>query len=256
MHKWAIFAFLVSVSWRPDARPVLHVATASNFAQPVKAIVATWPEKHNVEVRLSFGASGKFYAQIRHGAPFALFLSADQDKPARLVKDGLARPEHVITYSIGRLVLWSSDRNLIKASGPNWQNMTFDRIAIANPRTAPYGLAAMQYIERQSLQEITQDKLVTGENIAQAFAYVKSGNAQLGLIALSQWQQLSEDMKGSAWIVPEHYHASIRQDAVMLKSALENPYAVQFLNYLTSPEVAKIIQHYGYRTATEGQNAQ
>lgn len=256
MHKWAIFVFLATVSWQPDARPVLHVASASNFAQPIEAIVAAWPENHNVEVRLSFGSSGKIYAQIRHGAPFDLFLSADQEKPARLVKEGFAMPEHLMTYSIGRIVLWSSDDNLINASGPDWQNITFNRIAIANPRTAPYGLAAMQYIEKQSLQQITKGKLVTGENISQAFAYVKSGNAQLGLIALSQWQQLSEDAKGSGWIVPERYHAPIRQDAVMLKSAQENPYAVHFLKYLASPEAAQIIQGYGYRTVTEGQDAQ
>ncbi|BDX04745.1 molybdate-binding periplasmic protein ModA [Planctobacterium marinum] len=214
----------------------------------MKDIVAQWPKSQDVDVRLSFGASGKFFAQIKNGAPFDIFLSADSDKPARLVAEGYAKADQLFTYGIGQLVLWSADASLLGTTEPEWTSLTFSRLAMANPRTAPYGQAAQQYINSKQLARLLSGKIVTGENIAQTFAFVKSANAQLGFIALSQFMQLAIDQRGSHWFVPPHLHLPIQQDSVLLNRGLNNQAAIYFFAYLQSAEVASIIQSYGYQT--------
>lgn len=232
------------------AETTIKLAVASNFAAPVKAIVANYPHSTD-NIRVSLGSSGKFYAQIRQGAPFDIFLSADTDKPDKLVAEGFAIKSSRFTYGIGKLVLWSGNPRLLQTTPPDWQQLQFDKIAIANPRTAPYGLAAQQYLQQQYPEILTSRQRVTGENIAQAFAYVRSGNAQLGFVALSQVLTLAEQNKGSWWIIPETYYDPILQDAVLLTEAQHNAAALQFYQYLQSAEVAAMIRAFGYDT-TEG----
>ena len=193
-----------------------------------------------------FGSSGRFFAQISNGAPFDLFFSADQEKPQELIESGLAIDDSLFTYALGVLVLWSRYELLIQTSPAVLSSNQFNRLAIANARHAPYGVAAEEVLSNLNLLADLQSKLVRGENIAQTFQFVFTGNAELGFVAKSQVYQDNNLISGSAWQVTEDLHSPIRQDAVLLQRASTNDAALEFLSFVRSNRGRSIIESYGY----------
>ena len=230
----------------PAMAAEVNVAVAANFTAPMKQIVAEFEKETGHKAVLSFGASGKFYAQIKNGAPFQLLLSADDEKPIQLVKDGLGVADSRFTYAIGTLVLWSPKAGFVDAKGDVLSKGLYNKLAIANPKLAPYGVAAMEVLTKQGLLSAITPKFVQGENISQTFQFVSTGNAELGFIALSQVMKDGKITSGSAWIVPGKRHTPIRQDAVLLSNGKDNAAARALLGYLKSEKAKKIIRTYGY----------
>lgn len=239
----AVISILLAV---PAMAADLNVAVAANFTAPMKQIAAEFEKETGHKVVLSFGASGKFYSQIKNGAPFQLFLSADDEKPIQLVKDGLAVADSRFTYAIGTLVLWSAKPGFVDARGEVLSKGHFNKIAIANPKLAPYGTAAIELLTKKGLLATLTPKFVQGENISQTFQFVGTGNAELGFIALSQVMKDGKISGGSAWVVPGTLHSPIRQDAVLLATGKDNAAAKALLTYLKSEKAKKIIRSYGY----------
>jgi molybdate transport system permease protein len=203
----------------------VSVAVASNFATAMSDLAAPFERETGHRLLLSYGASGKLYAQIRNGAPFQVFLSADDEKPIQLEKDGAAVPGSRFTYAIGTLVLWSPQPGYVDDEGAVLASGRFRRLALANPRLAPYGEAAMEVLRQRRLAERLQPNFVMGENIAQTHQFVASGNAELAFLALSQVWRDGRLSGGSAWIVPQSLHAPIRQDALLLLPGRDQPAA-------------------------------
>jgi len=224
----------------------VQVAVAANFTAPMQKIAAQFGQDTGNKAVLSFGATGKFYAQIRNGAPFEVFLAADDTTPAKLEHEGLAMHGTRFTYAIGKLVLWSAREGYVDAHGDILRGGRFAHLAIANPKTAPYGAAAIGTLKQLDLVERLRPKLVEGENISQAQQFVSSGNAELGFVALSQVWKDGKLSSGSAWIVPSNLHSPIRQDAVILKKGEANPAARALETYLKSAKAKAIIRAYGY----------
>ena len=224
----------------------VQVAVAANFTAPMQRIAAEFEKDSGHKAALMSGATGKFYAQISHGAPFEVFLSADDETPARLEKDGLAVAGSRFTYATGRLVLWSPREGYVDDKGEVLKKGDFRHLAIANPRTAPYGAAALQVLGKLGLQPALTPRFVQGENIAQTHSFVVSGNAELGFVALAQVYKDGRLGAGSAWIVPAGLHAPIRQDAVLLMKGASNPAAAALLKYLKSDKARAIIRSFGY----------
>jgi molybdate transport system substrate-binding protein len=222
------------------------VAVASNFAIPMKRIAAEFEKVTGHRAKLAFGSSGKFYAQIRNGAPFEVFLSADDETPARLESEGLAVAGSRFTYATGTLVLWSPRADVVDAKGEVLRRAAFGKLAIANPKLAPYGAAAVETLSKLKLLAALEPKFVQGENISQTHQFVASGNAELGFVAFSQVAQDGRIVAGSAWIVPSELHAPIRQDAVLLDAGERNPAAAALLDYLKLPAVKSLIRSFGY----------
>lgn len=224
----------------------LTVAVAANFAPPMKVIAQDFERETGHKISLSFGATGQFYAQIKNGAPFAAFLAADDETPLKLEKEGFGVAGSRFTYATGRLVLWSKAPQLVDAKADVLRSGSFDRLAIANPKIAPYGAAAMQALERMGLAQALGPKLVQGENIAQAYQFVASGNATLGFVALSQVSLDGKIREGSAWIVPASLHDPIRQDAILLQAGRDLASAQSLLRYLQSDKARAVIRAFGY----------
>nr|WP_255775304.1 molybdate ABC transporter substrate-binding protein [Microbulbifer sediminum] len=222
-------------------------AVASNFAAPMKVIAAAFEESTGHRVRLAFGSSGKIFAQVSNGAPFDIFLSADQAKPHALLNAGLAEPGSAFTYAIGRLVLWSPVTGRVSDGPGALREGGYRKLALANPRLAPYGAAAVQVLGSLELVETTRSRWVQGENISQAFQFVATGNAELGFVALSQVMKEGRIARGSGWVVPSSMHRPIRQDAVLLEQGAENPAARALLAFLRSPRSAALIESHGYQ---------
>jgi molybdate transport system substrate-binding protein len=233
------------------AAPVLaaevSVAVASNFTAPVKAIADAFHKKTGDTVVASFGATGQFYAQIRNGAPFEVFLAADDATPKKLDNEKATVPGSRFTYAVGALALWSARDGYVDKDGKVLEEHKFQHLAVADPKTAPYGLAAMQTLDKLKLTDTVKAKIVTGQNISQTQQFVASGNAELGFVALSQVYKNGKLSGGSAWIVPESLHETIRQDAVILAKGEDNPVAKAFVEFLKGPEARKIIESYGYK---------
>ncbi len=226
----------------------LTIAVASNFAKPIKEISKLFEEKTGHKVKVAFGSSGKFYAQIQNGAPFHAFFSADQQKPKALEKSGLAVANSRFTYATGRLVLWSASDKLVDGEAMVLRQSRYKKLAIANPRLAPYGLAAKEVLSSLDLTGQTKAKLIYGENISQTFQFVSTGNADIGFVSYSQIINKGSVKNGSVWIVPETLHQPIRQDAVLLKTAKNNKAAEDFFTFVRSKAVVSIIESYGYST--------
>lgn len=222
------------------------VAVASNFAAPMQAIAQDFERASGHKVVLAFGATGQLYAQIRNGAPFAILLSADNATPAKLEREGLAVAGSRFTYATGRLVLWSKKPGFVDAQGEVLRSGRFERIAIANPKLAPYGAAAVEALSQLGLRERVAPKLVEGSNISQTYQFVSSGNAQLGLVAMSQVVENGQLREGSAWVVPADLHAPILQDAVLLQPGKNKPAATALLAYLQSDQAKAVIRAFGY----------
>lgn len=236
----------LALAWASAGAAQVQVAVASNFAAPMQRIAQAFAQATGHQAVLSVGSSGKFFAQIQNGAPFALLLSADQDVPQRLVAAGLALPETRWTYAVGHLVLWSPQPGLVDAQGQVLQRPLPGKLAWADPRLAPYGLAAQQVVARLGLTERLRPHAVQGENIAQTFQFVRSGNAALGFVALSQVLQDGQPLAGSLWRVPADLHAPIRQDAVLLRAGAGQPAAQALVAFLRGPQVRQIIEQHGY----------
>ena len=237
-----LLALAIASSWAGKAQ----VAVAANFAGSAKSLAAEFERASGHKLLLSTGSTGKFYAQIKSGAPFDVLLSADDETPARLEKEGLAAAGSRFSYAIGKLVLWSPRSGMVDASGAVLRSAAFKRLAIANPRLAPYGAAAREAMEKLGVWSALQDKLVLGENIAQTLQFVSSGNAELGFVALSQVQQGGKTPEGSYWLVPQADYDPIRQDAVLLARANANLAARQFLDFLRGPSARAVIRADGY----------
>lgn len=224
----------------------VQVAVAANFAAPAKLVAADFERETGHKAQLAFGATGKFYAQIRNGAPFEVLLAADDETPARLEKDGAAIAGTRFTYATGRLALWSARTGLVDDKGEVLKKGDFRHLAIANPKLAPYGAAAIEALSALKLLDSVQAKFVQGENIAQTHQFVASGNAELGFVALAQVMQDGRIAEGSAWIVPASLHKAIRQDAVLLAKGRGRPAAEAWLKYLRNEKAKAIIRSFGY----------
>lgn len=225
----------------------VSVAVASNFTQPMRAIARAFHQQTGYQTRLAFGSSGNFYAQIRNGAPFQMFLSADEEKPRKLEQAGLTVAGSRFTYAVGGLVLWSSHPNLVKNNDDILRSGHFNRLSIANPRLAPYGQAAVQVLRHLHLYQALRDKFVMGENIAQTYQFVMTGNADLGFVARSQVTRQGRLVSGSGWVVPAGLHKPIRQDAVLLPAGKHNPAALALMRFLKSARARAIMRTFGYR---------
>jgi len=223
------------------------VAVAANFAAPMQVLATDFEQATGHQVRLSFGGTGSLYAQIKNGAPFDVFLSADAQTPAQLVLEGVAVPDSRFTYAVGRLVLWSTTPDLVDGTVAILRSAAIERIAIADPTLAPYGAAAQQVIDRLGLTQALRPKLVQGKNISQAYQFVASGNAQLGFVALSQVFSNGKLKAGSGWLVPNDDHTPIEQAAVLLTAGKGNVAAHALLTYLQSDKARQVIESYGYQ---------
>ena len=228
-----------------------RIAVASNFTAPMKAIEQAFYTSHpQYKLTFSYASSGKLYAQILHGAPYALFFSADREKPSRLIEEGLAEPSTRFTYAVGILALWAGGKpvgndlsEILSANEPY-------RLAIANPKLAPFGEAAMQVLNGIEPSG-EKPKIIKGENVSQAYQFVYSGNAPLGFVALSQ---IINSQEQTYWIVPQELHTPIVQDAVMTKSGQNNKAAQAFMQFIQSDKAKEIIVASGYREASQAMN--
>ena len=223
----------------------ISVAVAANFTAPMQQIAAAFEKETGHKVLASYGSTGKFYAQIKNGAPFELLLAADNETPAKLIKENAAVAGSQFTYAIGKLVLWSAKSAVVDAKGEVLKKGGFDHIALANPKLAPYGVAGVETMRALNVYDALQPKIVSAENITQAYQFVNSGNALLGFVALSQ---VLKDGKidGSAWLVPAHLYAPIRQDVVVLEKGRGKPAAQALVNYLKGDKAKAVIKSFGY----------
>ena len=221
----------------------IHIAVASNFSATMRLLAERFEAQSDHRVILLPGSTGKHFAQIVNGAPFDAFFAADVKRPERLEAEGRIIPGSRFSYAIGKLVLWSPDPELVDGDGAVLESGSFRRFAIANPRLAPYGRAAQQFLESRGIWESLQPRLVRGENIGQAFQFVASGNAELGLVALSQLMQSGREPAGSRWQVPEKLHAPIEQQAVLLSDSAA---AADFMRFAKSEPARAIIRDSGY----------
>jgi len=241
-----LIAFCVGLFLAPIASAEqVQVAVAANFVPPFKALSVEFEKQSGHTVEVSAGSSGKFYAQIKNGAPFEVFFSADDERPKLLEDEGLGVKGSRFTYAIGRLVLWSQDPALVTGED-TLKNGKFKHLAIANPKTAPYGIAAMQAMMKLGVWEALQPRIVMGENLGQTSGFLESGNAELGFLALSQVLDEKLKGKGSRWEVPESLHEPIKQDAVLLVKGQNNPAAKALMDFMHSPQARAVIERYGY----------
>ena len=225
---------------------VVQIAVAANFTAPARALAEIFARTTGHEAKLSFGATGAFYTQIKNGAPFDILLAADDERPIRLEKEGDTVPGSRFTYAIGQLVLWSAKPGFVDGEGAVLKGGNFNKIAMANPKLAPYGAAAVETMDKLGLAAALTPKLVTGESIGQTYNFIATGNAELGFVALAQVLDGGKMKSGSMWVVPAKYHAPIIQDAVILKRAAANPAAKAWMALMRSPNTQDFIRSYGY----------
>lgn len=250
--------FMLFVLW-VSASPVwageVLVAVAANFTRVARELVPLFEVSSGHRVRMSYGSTGRLYAQIEQGAPYEVFLAADDERPALAVTRGLALAESRVTYAVGRLVLWSARDDRINDGIEYLRSAQFSRLALANPKTAPYGRAAQEVMEQLGVWQKLQPLLVRGDSIAQTFQFAVSENADAGFIALAQlngWQGRERGAGGSYWVVPDTLHSPIIQDAVLLKRGEHNEAAHAFMAFLGSEPVRQLIARHGYDLAQKG----
>ena len=227
----------------PALATEVKVAVAANFTEPAKEIAARFKARTGHDASLSFGASGQFYTQIANGAPFEVFLSADRERPEKAEAEGLGVVGSRFTYAVGRLVLFSKTPGLVDGKGAVLKSGKFQKLAIADPKTAPYGVAAVETMRKLGLTDTLAPKLVQGTSITQAYQFVDTGAAELGFLALSQ---VITVRGGSRWVVPATNHTPIDQQAVLLKTGASDPAAIAFMAFLKGAEAKAIIRKYGY----------
>ncbi len=241
---WCLCVFSSLVVTPAFAEQAL-VAVAANFVPPFREIAIEFETATGHTLRVAAGSSGNFYSQIKNGAPFDLFLSADAERPRLLEDEGLGVKDSRFTYAIGRLVLWSPNPDLMKGE-QTLRSKHFKHLAIANPKTAPYGVAAIQTMQKLGVWEYVQPRMVMGENLGQTMGFIESGNAQLGFVALSQVLDQKIKGLGSRWDVPKHLHEPIKQDVILLTKGNDNAAANALMEFLGSPKAQAIIERYGY----------
>jgi len=241
----ALISTLLLTSAQADE---VRVAVAANFATPLKALALDFEKTTGHKLLLSAGATGKLFAQIKSGAPFDVFLSADTHTPARLIQEGLAVAGTQYTYATGRLILWSADAQKVDGQGAVLKTGTFKHLAIAAPNLAPYGAAAQQTLTQLGLITALTPRLVQGESIGQTYSFVATGNAELGFVALSQVTENGKLRQGSGWIVPNQMHSPLHQDAVLLNAGKAKPAAAALLIYLKTEKSKSVIRSLGYET--------
>lgn len=224
----------------------VSVAVAANFTAPMQKIANLFEQDTGHKATLAFGSTGRFYAQIKNGAPFDLLLSADDETPAKLAKEGLAVDASRFTYAIGKLALWSRQPGLVDAQGQVLKSGTFDKIAVADPKLAPYGAAAVEVMTQLGVLNTLRPKFVQGENIAQTHQFVATQNAQLGFVAMSQVMADGRLVEGSVWAVPATLYSPLRQDAVLLNKGQGNAAATALLQYLKGDKARAVIRGFGY----------
>lgn len=237
----AALATLITAS--PVMAAETQVAVAANFTEPAKEIAAGFKATTGHTATLSFGSSGQFYAQMAHGAPYEVFLSADADRPMAAERDGLGVTGTRFTYAIGRLVLYSKTPGLVDGAGAVLSTGKFTKLSIADPTAAPYGAAAVQTMQKLRVYDVVKPKVVMGTSITQAYQFVDTGAAELGFLALSQ---VINVQGGSRWVVPAADHAPINQQAILLYTGQNNVAAKAFLTFLKGPQALAIIKKYGY----------
>jgi len=243
--KLGLLGVLLMVAQVAQAGEV-RVAVAANFTAPMQEIAPLFEQASGHKVSLSFGSTGKFYAQIKQGAPYDVLVSADSKTPQKLDGDGLTVPGSRFVYALGKLVLWSAQPGMVDDKGAVLRKGGYNKLAIGDPKLAVYGTAAQETLEELGLWKPVQGKLVRGENITQTYQFAASGNAELGFIALSQITKGGKVSEGSWWIVPKHYYSPIEQSAVMLSSAKDAAAAQAFLAFLKGSQAATVIRSYGY----------
>lgn len=247
--RWLFIIFLYITVWLASGHQVMaeeiRVAVASNFNNAITELASRFQTATGYRVGLSFGSTGKHYAQIRHGAPFDLFFAADAYRPQLLEDEGVAVPGSRFTYALGKLVLWSPQPDLVDQQGAVLHESTFRYLAMANPRLAPYGRAAEEVLQAVGLGESLPGRIVRGENIGQTLQFIRSGNAELGFVAYAQIKRPGQPVPGSWWDIPPSLYSPIVQQAVLLK---EGPVARAFFDYMQSDEAREIIRTYGYDT--------
>jgi molybdate transport system substrate-binding protein len=224
----------------------VNAAVAANFTVPVQQIAALFEKETGNTVKLSFGSSGKFYSQIKEGAPFDVLLAADEKNPKLLEQEGFAVANTRFVYALGKLVLWSAKPGFVDDKGAVLTKGSYNKLSYADPKLAPYGLAAQETLQKLNLWDKVQGKLVTGESITQAYQFTATGNAELAFIALSQITKDGKVTDGSWWIVPANMYTPIKQGAVLLSSAKDKIAAQAFLDFLKSKKAAEIIRSFGY----------
>jgi len=223
------------------------VAVAANFVGPMAKIAESFSAASGHEIKIAAGSTGKLYTQIKAGAPFQVLLAADETTPSRLIAEGHAVAGSNFTYAVGQLVLWSAQPGLVDDHGAVLTQGRFAHLALANSRLAPYGRAASEVLQARGLAHALAPKVVTAENIAQAYQFVLSGNAELGFVALSQVSAPGRPARGSMWRIPQSLYGQIRQDAVLLTAGADSRAAAALLAYLKSAPARALIQSYGYR---------
>ena len=242
--RFALATFMTfNSAWADE----VQVAVAANFTAPIQAIAKDFEKDTGHKLVAAYGATGQFYAQIKNGAPFDVFLAADDSTPEKLEKEGNTVKGSRFTYAIGTLALWSAKDDYVDGKGDVLKKNQFKHLSIANPKAAPYGLAATQVLDKLQLSEATRAKIVEGQNITQAFQFVSTGNAELGFVALSQIYKDGKVSSGSAWIVPSNLHEPIKQDAVILNKGKDSAAAKALVEYLKGPKAAAVIKAYGYQ---------
>jgi len=224
----------------------VNAAVAANFTEPAKQIVELFQKESGHTVKLSFGSSGKFYSQIKEGAPFDVLLAADEKNPKLLEQEGLAVANTRFVYALGKLVLWSAQPRFVDDKGAVLSTGSYNKLSYADPKLAPYGLAAQETLQKLALWDKVQSKLVTGESITQAYQFAATGNAELAFIALSQITKDGKVTEGSWWIVPADFYTPIKQSAVQLTAAKDKVAAQAFLTFLKSEKSLAIIRKFGY----------
>jgi len=246
MRRRLLLVMLLALGAAAAQAGQVQVAVAANMSAPMQKIAAGFTRATGHEAVVSLGSTGKFHAQIRSGAPFEVLLAADDETPAKLEQEGLGVGGTRFTYAIGQLVLWSADANAVDARGQVLREPPRGKLAIADPRLAPYGAAAMETLTRLGVLAAWQPQIVQGENIGQAYQFAATGNAPLGFVALAQVMADGRISKGSAWIVPASLHAPLKQDAIVLKLGASNPAATALMDYLRSDAARTTLRGFGY----------
>ncbi len=239
----AVWGAVLAVAPLPAAQAAEStVAVAANFIEAAKEIGAAFEKKTGHKTIFSFGATGQLFAQISQGAPFDVFLSADQPTATKAGTDGFALPATQFTYAEGKLVLFSKNTDAVKGE-QTLKDGKFRKIAIASPTAAPYGAAAVETMKKLGVYDALASRIVEGQNITQTYQFVETGNAEVGFVALSQ---VVAHAAGSRWIVPGTLYAPIKQDAILLKRGEANAAAKEFVAFLKGPEATQAKEKYGY----------
>ena len=248
MVRFLVFCAMIAFGRPAFSQDQLTVAAAADLQSVLKEVATRFERQTGSKVKLSFGSSGTFFAQIQNGAPYDVFFSADVDYPEKLEAAGLAEPGSLYQYAIGKIVLWvptgsgvDVTKGLAIVADP-----AVRRLAIANPAHAPYGRAAEAALKRVGLWQKVSSKLVLGENISQAAQFVQSGNADVGILALSLVLASAMKDKGRYFEVQQELYPPLRQAAVILKNSGHKQTAHQFMEFTKTPEIKSLLQHYGF----------